>query len=162
MNFINNKDKVGSSIILLFAIIYLNVAIDLPTNRLLDYEVFTARTLPVGLAIIAIFVCLLQMFIPASNAEDETISTAIAGFRWRPCLLLTGLMLLYGLTFNFLGFSLGTSLFLFTGFSIMGEKRYLVSVAVSGAVTAFMWIILTQVFDIFLDPGNLYRLTVGS
>jgi hypothetical protein len=162
MKFINNKDRVGSGIVLLASLIYLNVAFDIPTNQVLDYEVLTARTLPICFALIAIVVCLFQIFTPASGTSDETISDAVEGFHWKPCLLLTGLMLLYGLTFQFFGFLVGTFLFLLTGFSILREKRYLLSAAVSGGVAVFMWVVLTQMFDTYLDPGDLYRFVAGA
>ncbi len=162
MNFFNNKDKVGSSIILLTALIYLNATFDIPINQVLGGEVFTARTLPIWLSIITIVVCLIQMFVPARGAVDETISDAIAGFQWKTCVLLTGSMLLYSLTFKFFGFLVGTFLFLFIGFAILKEKRYRLSAAISGGVAVFMWVLLTQVFDIFLDSGDLYRLLAGG
>ncbi len=160
MNFINNKDKVGSSLILLFALIYLNASFDIPVHQVLGGGVMTARTLPIYLSIITIVVCLVQIFLPATEVADETISDAVAGFQWKPCLLLTGLMLLYTLTFKFLGFLVGTFLFLFIGFAILKEKRFLLSAAVAGGVAGFMWIILTQMFDIYLDSGDLFRLLV--
>ena len=77
-------------------------------------------------------------------------------------MFLTGLMLTYSLTFKFFGFSLATFLFLFIGFSILKEKRVLLSAAISAGVTLFMWVVLTQMFDIFLDSGNLLRLLAGG
>ena len=162
MNFINNKDKLGSSIVLLFALFYLNATFDIPVDQMSTGEEFTARTLPIFLSIMAIVVCLIQIFIPARGAADETISDAIAGFQWKPCLLLTGAMLIYGLTFQFFGFLIATFLFLFAGFAILKEKRYLMSAAVSGGVAVFMWVILTQLFDIYLDSGDLYRSLAGG
>ena len=93
---------------------------------------------------------------------DETISDAIAGFQWKTCVLLIGSMLLYSLTFKFFGFLVGTFLFLFIGFAILKEKRYGLSAAISGGVAVFMWVILTQMFDIYLDSGDLYRLLGGG
>ncbi len=162
MKFVNNKDRLGSSFILLFALIYLSATFDIPIDRIIAGEVFTARTLPIFLSAITIVVCLIQMFIPAKGAADETISDAIAGFHWQPCLLLTGAMLIYGLTFNFLGFFVGTFLFLFIGFAILKEKRYLLSAAISGGVAVFMWVVLTQLFDVYLDSGDLYRLLAAA
>ena len=162
MNFINNKDKVGSSVVLLVALVYLNAAFDIPVNQVFGREVFSARTLPIALSIIAIVVCLVQIFAPARELPDESISEAIDGFQWKPCLMLTGAMLAYSLTFEFLGFLIATFLFLFVGFSILKETRYLVSAAVSGGVSVFMWTVLTQMFDIFLDSGDLYRFLVGT
>ena len=162
MNFLDNKDKLGSGLILLFALGYLNATFDIPIDRMIAVEIFTARTLPTFLSIITIAVCLVLIFIPASGAADETISDAIAGFQWKPCLLLTGSMLLYSLTFKFFGFLVGTFLFLFIGFAVLKEKRYRLSAAVSGGVAVFMWAVLTQLFDIYLDSGDLYRLLVGG
>jgi putative tricarboxylic transport membrane protein len=162
MSFVNNKDKVGSSLVLLFSLIYLNVTFDIPTQQIMGNEVFTARTLPIGLSVMAIIVSLIQIFAPVNETENETISDAVAGFQWQPCLLLVGAMLLYGLTFQFLGFALSTFLFLFIGFSILKERRYLLSSVVAGGVAVFMWLVLTQLFDIYLDSGDLYHLLAGS
>ena len=162
MKFLNNKDKVGSSLVLLFALFYLSATFDIPIYRMSTGEQFTARSLPMFLSILAIVICLIQIFIPAREAADETISDAIAGFQWKPCLLLTGAMLVYGLTFQFLGFLVATFLFLFAGFAILKENRYLLSAAISGSVAVFMWVVLTQLFDIYLDTGDLYRLVAGG
>ena len=162
MNLLNNKDKLGSILILVFALAYLVSAFDIPIEESFANEIFSARTLPIFLAIITIAVCLFQIAMADRGSPDETIADAVAGFRWRPCLLLTGLMLLYGLTFEFFGFFAGTFLFLFAGFSILKEKRFLLSAAVSAGVATFMWAVLTQLFDIFLDPGDLYRLVAGA
>jgi len=160
MSFINNKDKVGSSLILLFALVYLNATFGISIDHGMANEVFTARTLPQFLSIMAIVVCLLQIFKPAAGVADESIANAIAGFQWQPCLLLIGSMLMYSLTFKFFGFLLGTFLFLFIGFAMLKEKRYLLSAAVAAGVAGFMWIVLTQLFDIYLDSGDLLRLLV--
>ncbi len=161
MNFLNNKDKLGSSIILLFALMYLTATFEIPIDQMIAADIFTARTLPIFLSMTTIAVCLVQIFMPVRGAADETLSDAIAGFQWQPCLLLTGSMLLYSLTFKFFGFLIGTFLFLFIGFAILKEKRYRLSAAISGGVAVFMWVILTQIFEIYLDSGDLYRLVVG-
>jgi putative tricarboxylic transport membrane protein len=162
MNFINNKDKVGSGIILLAALAYLNAAFDIPVTQMFGNEVFTARTLPIGLSVLTIFICLIQISMPAGGAADETIADAMAGFHWKPCILLTTLMLVYSLTFKVFGFSLATFLFLFAGFTVLREKRYLLSATISAAVALFMWVVLTQMFDIYLDSGSLYRWLGGA
>ena len=162
MNFLNNKDKLGSSIILLFALMYLAATFEIPIDQMIAVDIFTARTLPIFLSITTIVVCLVQIFMPVRGAADETISEATAGFQWMPCLMLTGLMLLYSLTFQFFGFLIGTFLFLFIGFAILKEKRVRLSATVSAGVAGFMWFILTQLFDIYLDTGDLVRLVVGG
>jgi putative tricarboxylic transport membrane protein len=162
MKFFNNKEKVGSAFVLLFALIYLNATFDIPVHKMIFIEIFNARTLPMFLAIATIIICLVLIFMPGGGLSDETMTDAVAGFQWKPCLLLTVLMLLYGLTFNFFGFLLATFLFLFIGFSILEEKRYRKSATVAGGVALFMWAVLTQMFDIYLDSGDLYRLVVAG
>jgi putative tricarboxylic transport membrane protein len=162
MKFFNNKEKVGSAFVLLFALIYLNATFDIPVHKMIFIEIFNARTLPMFLAIATIIICLVLIFMPGGGLSDETMTDTVAGFQWKPCLLLTVLMLLYGLTFNFFGFLLATFLFLFIGFSILKEKRYRKSATVAGAVALFMWAVLTQMFDIYLDSGDLYRLVVAG
>jgi len=162
MKFFNNKEKLGSAFVLLFALIYLNATFDIPVHQMIFVEIFNARTLPMFLAIATIIICLILIFMPGGGSSDETMTDAVAGFQWKPCVLLTVLMLLYGLTFNFFGFLIATFLFLFIGFSILEEKRYRKSATIAGAVAVVMWAVLTQMFDIFLDSGDLYRLVVAG
>ena len=161
MTFLNDTDKVGAGIILLFALVYLVVSFDIPIVRVVNGEVFTARTLPLLLSTTTIGLCLIQIFMPRKGPVNTT-AAVISGFRWKPCLLLTGLMFVYALTFNFFGFLLATLMFLFGGFTVMGERRFLLSSVVSGCVASFMWFFLTQVFDIHLNAGDLYHLLTGS
>jgi len=162
MNFLNSKTKVGSSFILLFSLIYLAAIFEIPVNESLSYDVVSARTLPYCLALVAILVCLLQIFVSAEDDAEESLQAAIQGFQWRPCLLLTAAMFLYGMSFEFLGFLLATFLFLLVGFAILKEKRYLLSLSVAGGVALFMWLVLTQLFSIHLDSGEVYRMFFGS
>ena len=110
----------------------------------------------------AILVSLLELFVSAEDNSEESLYTAIQGFQWRPCLQLTAAMFLYGMSFEFLGFLLATFLFLLVGFAILKEKRYLLSLAVAAGVALFMWLVLTQLFSIHLDSGEVYRMFFGS
>jgi putative tricarboxylic transport membrane protein len=85
----------------------------------------------------------------------------VSGFEWQLCLSLMLLMLAYGLTFEFFGFVIGTFIFLVLGFFIMRERRIVLLVSVATGLVLFMWTILTQLFDIYLDSGDLYRLVAG-
>ena len=161
MGFINSKDKVGTCLFLLFSLCYLNFAFDIPLNSVFGDELFTARTMPIGLSVTAIAVCLIHLFLPTADKQNDKVSEAVAGFEWRLCFLLTLLMLVYALTFKFFGFVLGTFMFLLLGFSIMRERRIILSVSVAAGMVLFMWTILTQLFEIYLDTGDLFRLVVS-
>lgn len=162
MKFINDKDRVGCSFILVFALVYFYASFDIPLSTLPGNEVFTARTLPMYLSILTIIFCLLRMFFPDNQEDGDSIVAAVKNFRWRPFFWLSGLMLGYSLSFKFLGFGMATVLFLFTGFYILKERRLWLSFLVAAGLTLFMWLILTQLFDIYLDNGDLYRLLKGA
>ncbi len=121
MKFFNNKEKVGSAFVLLFALIYLNATFDIPVHKMIFIEIFNARTLPMFLAIATIIICLILIFMPGGGLSDETMTDAVAGFQWKPCLLLTVLMLLYGLTFNFFGMPMNINWSKLTDFATTAE-----------------------------------------
>ena len=161
MGLLNSKDKVGSSLFLLFSLCYLNLTFEIPVNSVFGDEVFTARTMPMYLSVMAIVLCLVHLFLPTQKNQNETISEAVVRFEWRLCFLSILLMLAYGLTFEFFGFVLGSFLFLMLGFFIMRERRLVWSISIAAGIVFFMWAILTQLFDIYLDSGDLFRLVAG-
>ncbi len=162
MKLIDNKDNVGSMLLLLFSLFYLRYLFDIPLDPTAGDDFFTARTLPMGLAIITIVCALVQLFLPDTDSEDASISGVIVGFRWQRTLLLILLMIVYSLGFSFFGFVLATFLFLMIGFYILGERRFGLSFSVAGGLVLFMWGMLTQLFGLYLDTGTLYRLVLGA
>lgn len=161
MHLLNNKDRVGSLLLLVFSFAYLRYALDLPLDPTAADESFSARTLPVGLSVAAIAFALIELFLSARRPHDSRISEAVEGFRWQPALLLILLMGIYSFVFDILGFILSSYLFLHFGFLILGERRLLLSAVVAAGLVMFLWLMLTQAFGIYLDPGNLYRFLAG-
>lgn len=161
VSIVDNRTRVGSFLILVFSLCYLRAIFDIPVDTAWAEEHVTSRTLPMGLAIASIAFALIQLFQPAVKGSDMSVSSAVEGFHWRPMVLLVVLMLAYALGFHVLGFVLGTFLFLLAGFWVLGERRPLVSILVSGGLSLFMWIMLTRVFGLFLESGSLYRHLVG-
>ena len=161
MRVLDNKDRVGGLLLLAFSVAYLRYAWVLPVDPTAVDEAFSAKTLPIGLAVAAIFFSLVQL---ASSTRDSTgarISDAVQGFNWRPTLLLIALMAVYALSFDVLGFALSSLVFLQVGFLILGERRYLLSFAVAAGLVLFLWVMLTQVFGLYLDQGDLLRMLTG-
>jgi hypothetical protein len=52
-------------------------------------------------------------------------------------------------------------LFLHASFLVLGERRILVSGVIAASLVVFLWLMLTRVFGIFLDSGDLYRFLYG-
>lgn len=158
MRILDNKDRLGSLFILAFSIVYLRYALVLPTDPLAGEATFTARTLPVGLAIAAIGFCLLQLTLSINGAANGRVSDAVRGYRWRPPVLLVAAMTAYALLFDLLGFVIASFLFLGAGFLILGERRLMLAGAVAGGLVLCLWMLLTLVFGIHLDGGAIVRL----
>ena len=161
MYLLNNKDRVGSLLILVFAIVYLKYALGLPLDPTAGDDSFNARTLPVGLSIAAIAFAFLELIVSTRRAGDGRINAAVQGFSWLPTLLLVLSMAVYAFVFDWLGFILASYLFLHSGFLILGERRLLLSATVALALVMFLWSMLTQAFGIYLDSGDLFRFFAG-
>lgn len=159
---LDNKDRLGSLLILAFSVVYLRYALVLPSDPLAGEATFTARTLPVGLAIAAILFCLLQLTLSFNEAGNVRISDAVRGYRWRSPVLLVVAMTAYALLFDLLGFVVASFLFLCAGFLILGERRLMLVGAVAAGLVLCLWMLLTLVFGIYLDAGGLVRLVAAS
>ena len=159
MKILDNRDRVGSLLLLVFALFYLAYTFQIPLDPTVSDDYFTPRTLPIGLAIATVVCSVLQLAVSSSSAS---LSSAIAGHAWKPMVLLTVFMLIYSLLFSFLGFVLASILFLMASFTALGERRLLVSIMVSVGVVLFMWAMLTQLFDLYLDSGSLFRFIAGE
>ena len=162
MGILDNKDRVGGLLLLAFSVAYLRYAWVLPLDPTATDESFTARTLPIGLAVTAILFSLVQLSLSAHAKTDARISDAVRGFNWKPMLSLVAVMAVYSAVFDTLGFALSSFLFLQFGFLILGERRFLLSGAVAAGLVTFLWVMLTQVFGLYLDSGELYRMLFGA
>ncbi len=162
MRFIDNKDRLGSLLILAFSVVYLRYALILPLDPTAGVESFTPRTLPIGLSVAAILCALLQISLSAGAGAGNRVSAAVRGYAWMPTLLLIAAMAVYVAVFEFLGFAFSSFLFLLSGFLILGERRFLLSTGVAASLVLFLWAILTQLFGLYLDAGDLYRFIFGA
>lgn len=161
MRILDNKDRAGSLLMLVFSFAYLRHALVLPLDPTASVESFTPRTMPVGLAICAILFAFVQLFLTTRQDAENRISHAVRGFNWRPAMLLILTMAVYALVFDVLGFLTGSFLFLLLGFLILGERRIILSAGAAAALVLFLWAVLTQLFGLYLDPGDVYRLVAG-
>lgn len=158
---LDDKNRIGALLLLIFALAYLRQALTIPLDPAAESVAFTARSLPIGLAGATILLSLVQLLWPRVEGDGLRLSVAVQGFRWRPTLLLTLLMAAYALTFEFLGFLAASALFLLGGFLVLGERRILLSIAVSAGLVVSLWALLTRVFGLYLDGGALYRAIAG-
>ena len=160
MNYLQNRDRLGAFLLLIFSLFYLRSAFHIPVDPF-DAELgFTSKTLPIGLSACAIFVSTLLLFVPVSDRDSAGLADVVRHYRWKPTLALILLMGVYVAAFSYLGFVVASMLFLQAAFFVLGERRLLISVSVSVGLVAFLWIFLTQVFGLYLDKGALFSALV--
>ncbi len=162
MNIIDNKDKLGGLLLLLFSLFYLLHAFNIPLDPTTNEDFFNSRTLPIYLSVASIACALAQIFLPISPEKNSSISATLKSFQWRPALWLLLVMFFYALFFDFLGFLLGSCLFLYLGFIILGERNHKIAVVISLSIVFSMWVVLTQFFGLYMASGELYLMFIGS
>ena len=160
MNILDNKDRLGSLLLIVFSLAYLKASFDIPLDPT-NTDTLTSRTLPISLAVTSLICCLVQLLLPVASGTEKNIGSTLKGLQWRTTFMLIILMFLYALAFDLLGFMLAGMLFLFLGFIILGERRIILSITVSVGLVLFLWIILVQGFGLYLDKGSLYVMLFG-
>ena len=159
MSLLDNKERLGSLLILLFAAAYLRQALELPVDSTTVDGAFTSRTLPIGLSTSAIVLSIVQFLFATHGSR---VSVSVADYDWRSAALLVLAMAVYALSFEFLGFVVSSVFFLLAGFAILGERNILRSGVIASVLVAVLWALFTKVFDLYLESGAIYRLVVAA
>ena len=102
-------------------------------------------------------------FEKSSNVIGDDMSLS----KWRQYKLLDALLLILGMIFyavflRNLGFIAATFLFLFLGGVLLGERRYLLSLIISGASSYGIWYLVDSVLGIYMTPYPQFVKTLGS
>ncbi len=150
-----NRDAAAALGFLAFSIAYgwQATGIDLFPGQ--EYEPFTPQTFPLALAVVGGVLALLQL--AKSLRAEAKAGDTWARYDWTRVGLLLVVMVAYGATFTWLGFTLSTTLFLVAGYLILGERRPLVICAASVGVAVGFWAIMTRLLGLYLAPGELFR-----
>ncbi|WP_423909400.1 tripartite tricarboxylate transporter TctB family protein [Candidatus Spongiihabitans sp.] len=156
-----HKDKVGALIFLIFSVAYGVSSRDIKIPLFAEEDVFNSRTLPIALAILGGTTSLLLLILPSSSGKEASVGEAFRGLYWKEVILLLILMVVYGLTIKVVGFIVSTILFLALGFWILGERRIKVILLTSVPLVLVFWYILSQLLDIYIDPGSFFYFLRG-
>lgn len=123
-------------------------------HPLLPFEVrmpFKPNTMPLGLAAISIILSSLLIFLPSSNALEKD-AEGWRGFAWGQALILVGMMVVYAITLRPLGFIVSTSLFIISASRLLGETRWIRSIAIALISSGLIWYLVDVVLGIYLVP----------
>ncbi|MEM7709633.1 MAG: tripartite tricarboxylate transporter TctB family protein [Pseudomonadota bacterium] len=141
------KDRIGGALILAFCLFY---AWKIGDIRLLPFqrgEAFTARTMPMVLAVLAVGLSAILLIKPGNGERP-----AFRGLDWGRVGFFLAWMSAYGLTVRPLGFLISTILFLAVGFAVLGERRLWMLGAVAVPLVALFWLLMTQGLDVYIAP----------
>ena len=119
-----------------------------------EEDPLTARTMPTVLAWTGGIASALLLILP-QQGETQRFLDVFKGKNWVKAISLMVLMVAYGLSFTWLGFTISTILFLFAGIYLLGERRWTVLLPVSLILPIAFWALLTQALGIYLAPGEL-------
>jgi putative tricarboxylic transport membrane protein len=151
------REKVGALVILLFSMAYGLMATKIPLSFLSQQEIFTARTMPYGLAIAGIILSFAIIVLPTVDPEGKkSLGEETRGMDWATAILLVVLMLLFGLVMKWLGFVLSSIIFLLSGFWIMGERRTLFMILSAVPLVIVLWCIMSLLLGVYIAPGEVF------
>ena len=129
----------------------------IPLTFLAQNEVFDSRTMPSALAIVGIILSTLIILLPTSDpAGKKTFGEFTAGMDWRRFALLMGMIVLYGLTMQWIGFVLASIIFLMVGFRILGETSWKKIVLSAVPLVLALWAIMYLLLGVYIAPGEIF------
>jgi putative tricarboxylic transport membrane protein len=146
-----HAERLAALLILLFSLTYFVLAfkINLPPSS--DDSPFSARTFPLVLGPLAMALSLTLLVKPPGGGDVGK------GLSWGRAVGLFGLMALYALAINHLGFVVTSALFLAGGFYVLGERRMKVLAPVAVVTAIGFWIMFT-LLSVQLDWGIFGRM----
>ena len=147
------RDRFSALVFLAVSLGYGALAFDIRLFPGSEQQLFTARTLPLGLAAIGAVVSLLILVSsPSANVE----AGPPIRWRWGRVAGLCVLMFAYGATVTRFGFVVSTTLFLAGGMVLLGERRWTLIGALAVGTAVGFWFILSRLLGVYLEPGLLF------
>ncbi|MGR2769235.1 tripartite tricarboxylate transporter TctB family protein [Photobacterium ganghwense] len=153
------KDHIGGLVFLCFSIAYGYYANEIVLFPGDEFEPFNARSMPTALALMGTVLAVCQL-LTASKKEKECLK--LTGYDFSLVAKLLVLMVLFAVSLEWLGFMVGTIFFLAGGYWLLGERRIKIVVLASVPFAVGFWYVLTQLLDIYLAPGRVWTMMLGS
>ena len=146
-----HAERLAALMILLFSLAYFALAFKIKLPPSSDDSPFSARTFPLVLGPLAMALSLALLVKPPGGDDVGR------GLSWGRAGGLLGLMALYALAINHLGFVVTSALFLAGGFYVLGERRMKVLAPVAAVTAVGFWIMFT-LLSVQLDWGIFGRM----
>ncbi|MGF1501545.1 MAG: tripartite tricarboxylate transporter TctB family protein [Paracoccaceae bacterium] len=149
-------DKWIAAVLLAGGIAYGYAAVTYPILPFERFSPIQPNTLPMGLAVLAVGLALLILIAPRAPAEGakagEIDVTRLGEYKLWQAAALIGAMIAYALLLRPAGFVLSTVGFLVGAGAILGERRWLLMIAIAAIGAGLIWLIVDRALGIFLAP----------
>jgi len=141
--------KIISLLFFVLSAFYLYTAYQIQVFSFDENAPFNAKTFPVYLGYIGMFLAGLKIILPEKTKEEVDH----AALDYKKVIFLVIIMIFYGLTILRAGFFLSTSFFLLFAYYFLGERRWKLMLIFSFPFVALFVFLLHGVLDIYLrDP----------
>ena len=142
-------DKIISLLFFILSIFYLYQTYQIQVFTFDENAPFNAKTFPTFLAYLGMFISILYVALPErvpSKVEHKLLD-------YKSTLFLVIIVTIYGFIILKAGFFLSTSLFLFSAYYFLGERRWIWMFVLSFPFVALFMFLLHGLLDIYLrDP----------
>ena len=146
----NNKRVVGLLFLLLSAA-YIYYTGDITLDFWSEEELFNARTLPYAIGYCGVFFSVLLIVLPSEEFDWQQFR----GLNYLPAFALLVCISAYGYLIEKLGFIVCSSLFLFVGNYLLGERKWLRMLITSLGMSLGFWLLMDQL-GIYLARGDFW------
>ena len=144
-----NTTKIISLLFFIFSAFYLYTAYQIQVFAFDENAPFNATTFPIYLGYTGLFFSGLKIILPDPN----TIKVQHKTLEYKKTVILIIIAIIYGATILKVGYFLTTSLFLFSSYYFLGERRWVLMFLLSFTFVAAFMYLLHGVLDIYLrDP----------
>ena len=141
--------KIISLLFFVLSAFYLYTAHQIQVFAFDENAPFNARTFPIYLGYAGLFFSGLKVILPDPN----TIKVQYKTLEYKKTAILIVIAIIYGATILKVGYFLTTSLFLFSSYYFLGERRWILMFLLSFPFVAAFMYLLHSVLDIYLrDP----------
>ena len=144
-----NSVKIISLLFFILSAFYLYTAYQIQVFSFDENAPFNAKTFPIYLGYIGMFLAGLKIILPEKTKEEVDHKV----LDYKKVIFLVIIMIFYGLTILRAGFFLSTSFFLLFAYYFLGERRWKLMLIFSFPFVALFVFLLHGLLDIYLrDP----------
>ena len=144
-----STEKIISLLFFIFSVFYLYQTYQIQVFTFDENAPFNAKTFPTFLAYLGMFLSILYVALPErapSKVEHKLLD-------YKSTLFLVIIVTIYGFIILKAGFFLSTSLFLFSAYYFLGERRWIWMFVLSFPFVALFMFLLHGLLDVYLrDP----------